>query len=151
MVRSWSSFSHTDWSLPGRAFFTAWMCRDFLYLPGALFQAETKCADCWVIWRIHSGYHSKWLSWRQFLWPEPAHVNYTLTFENVNLIPEKMAGKSPDFCINYPIKPSSSPPRTSEGRSIVTNLKYRYFIVKRAVKYERATKKLTRLVKAYFL
>lgn len=62
-----------------------------------------------------------------------------------------MTGKSPDFCINYPIKRSSSPPRTSEVRSIVTNLVYRYVILKRAVKYEESDKKLTRLIKAFLL
>lgn len=64
------------------------MCCDFLYLPGALFHAETMCADCRVIKCIHIGSHSKWLSWRRFLWPEPAHADYTLTFKYVNLITE---------------------------------------------------------------
>lgn len=103
----WGSEAHSDWSLPVSAFFTGWMCRDFLYLPGALFHVETECADCWVICCIHSGYHSKRLSWRQFLWPEPARANYTLTFKNVILITDKMTRKSPAFCVN--INPSSCP------------------------------------------
>lgn len=62
-------------------YFFQWKHCDFLYLLATLFHAEPMCADCRVIFCIHTQSLSKWLSWKCFSRPRPVPINCTLTFK----------------------------------------------------------------------